>query len=212
MSIFDPCKYVDVFYGNGETDRFFDDGLASKWFYLKAQCGNTLPHATLPFGKMSVGAYSGGYPGGYGTHHPNTCGGIKKLSDKMTARGFSHIHHSGVGGICYYYNYAIVSPFYGSIDNAAEYRPVERESACPGYYSAKLGGVDCELTVDGGVAIHRYKFDKDSGRVAVDFMNDGLSKLFGEHYYREVVNGEINITPDGTVLFSGEFSGIKLYF
>ena len=54
------CKYVDVFYGNGETDRFFEDGLASKWFYIKALCGNTTPHAVLPFGKMSVGAYSGG--------------------------------------------------------------------------------------------------------------------------------------------------------
>ena len=55
----DLCKYVDVFFGNGETDRFFEDGLASKWFYIKALCGNTVPHAVLPFGKMSVGAYSG---------------------------------------------------------------------------------------------------------------------------------------------------------
>lgn len=107
----DFTKYVDCFYGNGETDRFFTEGLASKWFYIKAQCGNTIPHATLPFGKMSVGAYSGGYPSGYGTHYPNSCGGIEKLSDVMTARGFSHIHHSGVGGIGFYYNYAIVTPF-----------------------------------------------------------------------------------------------------
>lgn len=56
----DLCKYVDVFYG--ETDHFSEDGLASKWFYIKGLCGNTSPHAVLSFGKMSVGAYSGGYP------------------------------------------------------------------------------------------------------------------------------------------------------
>ena len=147
MITFDPCKYVDVFYGNGETDRFFDDGIASKWFYIKAQCGNTVPHATLPFGKMSVGAYSGGYPGGYGTHYPNTCGGIKKLSEKQTVRGFSHIHHSGTGGIRYYYNYAIASPFYGDVENSRRFHPIENEWACPGYYSAVLYDTRCELTV-----------------------------------------------------------------
>ena len=111
MKMQDLCQYVDVFYGNGETDRFFEDGLASKWFYIKALCGNTTPHATLPFGKMSVGAYSGGYPTGYGTHRPNSCGGIKKLADLPVARGFSHLHQSGTGGMQYYYNYAIVTPF-----------------------------------------------------------------------------------------------------
>ena len=93
--------FVDVFYGNGETDRFFDTGLASRLFYIKALCGNTHPHATLPFGGMSVGAYTSGYPTGYGTHFPNSSGGIEKLSDKMTARGFSHLHQSGTGGIRY---------------------------------------------------------------------------------------------------------------
>ena len=77
----DYCKFVDVFYGNGETDLFALDGLASKWFYIKAICGNTFPHSVLPFGKMSVGPYSGGFPTGYGTHYNNSCGRIRKLSD-----------------------------------------------------------------------------------------------------------------------------------
>lgn len=85
----DYCKYVDVFYGNGEVDHYANEGLASKWFYIKALCGNTIPHATLPFGKMSVGPYSGGYPSGYGTHYPNSCGGIRKLSDTHNKRVFS---------------------------------------------------------------------------------------------------------------------------
>ena len=98
----DVCKYVDVFYGNGEVDHFSEEGLSSKWFYIKGLCGNTSPHAVLPFGKMSVGAYSGGYPTGYGTHRPNSCGGIKKIAEPMRIRGFSHLHQSGTGGIRYY--------------------------------------------------------------------------------------------------------------
>ena len=109
----DICKYVDVFYGSGETDRFFEDGLASKWFYIKALCGNTTPHAVIPFGKMSVGAYSGGYPTGYGTHYPNSCGGIKKLGAFQLVKGFSHLHQTGIGSMKYYYNYALTIPYYG---------------------------------------------------------------------------------------------------
>ena len=212
MGNFDFCKYVDVFYGNGETDRFFDDGLASKWFYLKAQCGNTVPHATLPFGKMSVGAYSGGYPCGYGTHYPNTCGGIRKLGDEMTVRGFSHIHHSGTGGIRYYYNYAITSPFFGEIENSFKLRRIENECACPGYYSVSLPDVKCELTVSGGVALHRYSFSRSGGRVSVDFMNDGLDKRFGDSYFGKVEDGNLEIIGNDEAVFSGIFSGIRLYF
>ena len=93
----DLCRDVDVFYGNGMVEHFPEDGIASKWFYINALCGNTTPHAVLPFGKMSVGAYSGGYPTGYGTHYPNSCGGFEKLSDRMKIRGFSHLHQSGSG-------------------------------------------------------------------------------------------------------------------
>ena len=212
MTSNDFCKYANPFYGNGETDRFFKDGIASKWFYIKALCGNTTPHATLPFGKMSVGAYSGGYPSGYGTHYPNSCGGIKKLSDKLMVRGFSHLHQSGTGAMRYYYNYAVTTPFYGGVERAQEYRPVKDESAVPGYYSVNLDGIFCELTVDGGIALHRYTFERDGGRVAVDFSNDGLAKVIGPKHSKTVKSPEIKIKSDTTVLFSGIFSGIKLYF
>lgn len=208
----DFCKYVDVFYGNGETDRFFEDGLASKWFYIKALCGNTTPHAVLPFGKMSVGAYSGGYPTGYGTHYPNCCGGIRKTEDIHKIRGFSHLHQSGVGGIRYYYNYAVVTPFYGNIKLSQDMHPLKNEKACPGYYSADIQDIFCELTVSSGVAYHRYTFGSESGRVAIDFSNNGLSKDFGDAFWSEVKNPEINILEKNEVVFSGEFSGVKLYF
>lgn len=209
----DLLKYVDVFYGNGETDRFFDDGLASKWFYIKALCGNTTPHAVLPFGKMSVGAYSGGYPTGYGAHYPNTCGGIQKLSDMHMVKGFSHIHHSGTGGIRYYYNYAVTTPFYGDdITTISECVPLKDEEACPGYYKATLRGVSCEMSVDGGVAIHRYTFGTIGGRIAVDFSNNGLDSRFGEYFSSVVREPKLEKTGSDTVAFSGVFSGVRLYF
>ena len=208
----DPCKHVNVFYGNGETDRFFEDGLASKWFYIKAQCGNTVPHATLPFGKMSVGAYSGGYPTGYGTHYPNSCGGIKKLSDEMLVSGFSHLHQSGTGDIQFFYNYAVTSPYFGDDCKSTEFRPIKNEQAKPGYYSAELDGISCELTVDGGVALHRYRFPAEGGKVAIDFANDGLSRKFEAKYRAEVKDCTLALSDNDEISFSGIFSGIRLYF
>lgn len=205
------CNYVDVFLGNGEVDHFPEEGLASKWFYIKAITGNTIPHATLPFGKMSVGAFSGGYPCGYGTHYPNCSGGIKKLSKEQLIRGFSHLHHSGVGGICYYFNYAVTTPFYGQIKNIENFFRIENENARPGYYSAVMNGIIAEFTVSGMTAIHRYKFSEENGRLAVDFSNDGLHKRFKE-WYRGIVSDAEIILKDNIVYFSGNLSGIKLYF
>lgn len=205
------CQYVDVFYGNNETDRFFEDGLASKWFYMKALCGNTTPHAVLPFGKMSVGAYSGGYPTGYGTHYPSSCGGIEKMGKRQLIKGFSHLHQSGTGAIQYYYNYAVITPFYGN-KPAEEGYPISSEEAHPGYYSALLGDILCELTVDGGVAQHRYTFGSDGGRVSIDFLNNGLAKIFGGRFYSDVKATKIEIVSECEVVFSGDFSGVRLYF
>ncbi len=206
------CNYADVFYGNGATDRFFEDGLASKWFYIKALCGNTHPHATLPFGRMSVGAYSGAYPTGYGTHWVNSCGGIKKLHEKQVARGFSHLHQTGTGGIRYYYNYAIASPIYGEVANALEFRPLTEEQGTPGYYEAMLDDIRCRMTVDGGAALHQYIFPKDGGRVAIDLSNDGLSKQFKPRFRGVVGEPKIERIAEDEVSFSGIFSGIRLYF
>ena len=208
----DYCKYADLFYGNGEVDHYYNDGLASKWFYIKALCGNTTPNAVLPFGKISAGAYSGGYPCGYGTHYPNYCGEIKKLSDKMKVRGVSHIHHSGTGAIGFYYNYAITTPFYGDVSNITKYYEVQNEEAQPGYYKMTFNNIDCELTVSKDVAYHHYYFEKDDGRIAIDFSNDGLAKEFGESFYSFAKDPYVEVTPFGEVLFSGIMSGVKLYF
>ena len=208
----DYCKYVDVFYGNGETDHYYSDGLSSKWFYIKALCGNTTPCAVLPFGKISACSYSGGYPTGYGTHHPNSCGGIRKISDTMHIRGISHLHHSGTGAIGYYYNYAVTTPFYGDVSHITEFYPVQSESARPGYYAVTFNGIDCEVTVSDCCTYHHYYFENDGGRVAVDFSNDGLLREFGDKFYGVVQDAHIEVTPFGEVLFSGVLSGIRLYF
>ncbi len=208
----DFCKYVDVFYGSGEVDHYAKEGLASKWFYIKALCGNTIPHAVLPFGKMSVGAYSGGYSSGYGTHCPNFCGGVPKLSDTLKIRGFSHLHQAGVGGIRYYYNYAVTTPFYGEAADIAEFYPVDKEEGKPGFYAAEYRDVRCELTANENTAYHQYHFYKEGGRVAVDFSNDGLHKSFGDEFFAFVKEPVLERVSDREVLFSGIFSGVKLYF
>lgn len=205
-------KYANPFYGNAETDRFIQEGVASKWFYIKALCGNTYPHATLPFGRISVGAYSGAYPTGYGTHMVNSCGGVRKLYDSMVARGFSHLHQSGTGGIQYYYNYAIASPIYGAAANALEMRPLTEEEGKPGYYSALLGDIRCRMTIDGAAALHQYQFPKEGGRLVIDFSNDGLSEEFRERFRNIVGEPQIERTAADEVCFSGIFSGIRLYF
>ena len=208
----DYCRYVDVFLGNGEINPPPTEGEASKWLFVKAQCGNTVPHAALPFGKMTAGAYSGGYPCGYGTHHPNSCGGIHKLWDKNMVKGFSHIHHSGTGAIQYYYNYAVVTPFYGELTAADEYHELRDEQAQPGYYSANMGDVFCVLTVGKNTAYHHYFFEKEGGRVAVDFANDGLHKLFGSSYFGVPEDVHMELNASGEVLASGVYKGVRLYF
>ncbi len=208
----DYCKYADVFYGNGEIDHFAEEGLSSKWFYIKALCGNTTPHAVLPFGKMSVGAYSGAYPTGYGTHYPNSCGGIGKISEKQMIRGFSHLHQSGTGAIGFYYNYAIVTPFYGNIKNINEFHENKNEKAYPGFYTTEFNDVNCSLTVNENTAYHLFKFGKQCGRVAIDFSNNGMIKKLGERYSSTIENASVKIAPSGEIVFEGILSGVKLFF
>ena len=207
----DYCRYADVFYGSGETNVFPAEGIAARWFYIKAQCGNTTPHAVLPFGKISVGAYSGGYPTGYGNHCPNFCGGVKKFSKKMKIRGFSHLHQTGTGAIAYYYNYAVVTPFSGDLSEILEFRDIKNEYAVPGFYSVSLSDIKASLTATDDVAFHKYEFSGDSSKVAVDFSNDGLLKEFGT-YHGFAKDAYIKRTEQNTVFFSGILSGIKLYF
>ena len=64
-------NHVNPFCGSGDAILPREGSLCAKWFFIKAQCGNTLPHAALPFSIVSAGAYNGAYPGGYGLNMPN---------------------------------------------------------------------------------------------------------------------------------------------
>lgn len=149
-------------------------GIVKNWVPIKALSGNTSPGACLPFGKYSVCAYSGGYTSGYGVNKGNYGGEVPKLFDgEMRLIGFSHFHNSGVGAITVYYNYAVVTPFY---EKKAKDYGICNEGEKPGYYTAtiKENDIKCELSVTDYAAYHRYTFDKNGGKISIDFLNNGL--------------------------------------
>lgn len=170
--VMDYCKFVNIFQGSGEIDLPNPEGIASKWFFLKAGCGNTSPAVTLPFGGMSVSPYTGGYPTGYGNHMVNTHSRPKKDKDCDKIIGFAHLQQSGTGYIGYYYNYALTIPKYKDSGYRREYRD---EFAEPGYYRCKVEDILCEVTATHNTALHRYTFGKDNGTVEIDFTNNGLN-------------------------------------
>ncbi|MGN1048764.1 MAG: glycoside hydrolase domain-containing protein [Eubacteriales bacterium] len=206
------CSYVDIFQGCGETDLPAPHGIAASWYFRKAQCGNTSPAAVLPFGKLSCGAYSGAYPTGYGNLAPNSCGKPRKFTEKRMIKGIAHLSQTGTGAIGFYYNYALMSPFYGHLSGAFSLYNIESEGGSPGYYRARFGDFSAETTVSGKIACHRYSFGARHGRIAVDFSNDGLDRSFGEKYFGYVSEAELKKVSESEVLMSGVFQNVRLYF
>lgn len=201
------CRYVNVFQGCGEYDLPKPEGIAAKWFFIKAGCGNTSPAAMVPYGAISAAPFSGGYPTGYGNHIINTHSKPAKFKDGEKLRGFAHIQQSGTGTMGYYYNYAVITPLY---DDSDQLRTPLNETAEPGYYSCVLDGIKCELTANNRVALHRYTFEKAGGKVRVDFKNNGI--IIPDYELRKVENLEIKKLDDNTVLASAVIEGIDIYF
>ncbi len=200
-------QYVDVFYGCGEIDLPKPKGIAATWRFLKAQCGNTIPHASFPLGRMTCGAYTGGYPTGYGNHKENGCGPVPKFDAKL--KGITHLHQSGTGGIRAYYNYALTTPLYGELRDVSD--ELSEEKGTPGYYACtfKNSGIKAQLTVSDKAAFHRYHFN-GKGKIQVDFSNGGLiTHAYGKSGRPEMA--EIEIT-DNVVLAKITALGISLYF
>jgi len=199
--------YADVFHGCGEMNLPKPEGVAATWFFIKAQCGNTNPAATLPFGKMNAGPYSGGYPTGCGDHLVNTCGRPARFAAGRKLLGFSHLSHSGTGAVGYYYNYALVAPHAGPVKRGKRFA-IENEHGEPGYYAVTLEGTRCELTVDPQRALHRYTFPGDGGVLSVDFTNVGLTGLHGKSAPEQP---ELHMIDNRTAGLSGIFHGVKLH-
>ncbi len=201
----DYCKFVNVFQGSGETNIPKPQGISAKWFFIKAGCGNTTPAATLPFGPMSAAPYTGGYPTGSTSHFPNFFAHPKHFREDGIL-GFSHLHHSGTGAVGYYYNYCLISPYYGG---SLVRQKILSESAQPGFYSCELDGITCELTVNRHTAVHRYIFHKDGGKISVDFANMDLNYPDCELKKAEIKE----ITQNGSVTAAQIVAeGISLYF
>ncbi len=203
----DYCKYVNIFQGCGEIDLPKPEGIAAKWFFIKAGCGNTSPAALVPFGAMSVSPYSGGYPTGYGNHMPNSHSRPAKFKDGEKLLGFAHLQQSGTGAIGYYYNYALTVPKY---ENSPVRRAPESEKAEPGYYSCTLEDIFCELTAAKNTAYHRYTFGRSGGRVEIDFSNNGL--CIPDVEKDKVNNLKLEAFDGFTVCASAEIEGINVYF
>lgn len=203
----DYCRYVNVFQGCEEVDLPEPEGIAAHWFFLKAGCGNTSPAACLPFSAVSAGPFSGGYPTGYTDHMPNSHSRPPRFPGGKGLSGFAHLQQSGTGAMGYYYNYAVVTPRYA---DSPERREPSEESARPGYYSAVLEDIRCELTVSGRTAVHRYTFGSPGGEVTVDFTNNGLD-IPGVD--RAPVNDlHIRSVDEYTVAADALIEGVRMYF
>ena len=170
----DYCKYADPFYFVSNIGTAFN-------------VDNITPNALLPFGKMSAGV------------HPLKFG--QGEGDKILTRGVSDFYHTETENGGHYYNYAVVTPFYGEISEITKFHIAKNQDAQTGYYKMTMGDTDCEVTLSKDVIYHHCYFEKQNGRVAIDFSNDTLLK---QPY--------VEITPLGEVLFSGTVSGEKLYF
>lgn len=208
----DFCKYVDVFQGCAKIDLPRPEGVAAAWNFIKGLTGNTCPAATLPFGKMSCGCFSGGYPTGYGSQELNAGEPVKKFTDKLMTLGIAHLHQHGTGAIGTYYNYALTTPFFGGLENIRIPKTIADENARPGYYSlaTEEDNISFEVTVSEKCAVHGYHFGKDGGRIAVDFANNGLYQhpdLRGK-----TENGKITIIGKNEVAAEVELQGLKMYF
>ncbi|HEY9291307.1 MAG TPA: glycoside hydrolase domain-containing protein [Microlunatus sp.] len=184
------ADWADPFVGTEVTALPEPQGLAATWWWPKPQVGNTHPGATYPFGMVSACAYSGGYPTGYGNFDLNTEGVPERLWGGSRASGFTHFQQSGTGAIRKYYNYFRVTPMLLPLDALGRAFQLTDERAEPGYYAARLTGVDpqdpdaaigCELTVGPKSAVHRYTFGKhQDARVVIDFSLGGLAIPHGE--------------------------------
>lgn len=209
----DYCKYVNVFQGTDEIDLPKPEGVAAAWRFIKGLCGNNTPAAALPFGRITAGLYSAGYSSGYGKLMLNSHGPIRHLYEKNQFRGISHLQNDGTGDIDTFYNYAVVSPFTGALSESAAPRDFDGERAQPGFYACRdlLSMALCEVTVTRRAALHRITFEKDGGRVSVDFSNDGLYEN-GGHVRSEAGRASLSLVSDREVAVTAHLHGIPVHF
>lgn len=172
-------RWVDPFLGTEPADLPKPEGIAQTWWCAKPPIGNTHPGATLPFGMVSVCAYSGAYVTGYGKYDVSLTGDRPSLLfDRHEALGIGHFQQSGTGRIRMYYNYFLTTPLVGEgIEQLGTRFLLDEETARPGYYSGLFleSGIHFEVTCTKRTALHRYTFpEHERGKVAIDLTSGGL--------------------------------------
>ncbi len=225
----DFCSLVNVFHGSDKMRLRKPYGVAKKWYFIKGLCGNTTPAATLPFGKLECGCYTGGYTSGYtnneqnaGVGRPSVYGwnifseksfSVPKLHEKLSSYGFAHMQQSGTGLCGTYYNYAVTTPFYGELENVFRPVAIEKEDGRPGYYShTREDGIFCEATVSEKCATHRYRFPKEGGRLAINFAANGLMGARRDLLYGDALDGRVTVLSDNEVAAEVTLYGVRMYF
>jgi hypothetical protein len=167
-----PSNFVDPFWACEKTNLPQVKGIAASWFWPKALCGNTHPGPTLPYGVVSVTAYSGAYPSGYGLNLSSSGGAPgNAFGENYTCTGFTHMQASGTGSIGNYMNYIRIMPLRmssadflrqltPSLDDEKVRSVLVGERAQPGAYSAVLAksNIKAEISTAHAVALHRYTF------------------------------------------------------
>lgn len=199
--------YVNPFQGNGEIQLEKPYAPADTWYMIKGLSGNTTPAAVLPFGKYSCLAYDAAYPSGYGINKLNSGEPIEKMYPEKRFIGLSHFHHSGVGGIKKYYNYALTIPFYGDLPDYSP-RIIKAEQATPGYYSVSVDDIFAETTVSDKIVSHHYRFDKENSSIFIDFGNNGLY----DDRTRGDAMGIVRVVDGNNVLAEMVLEGVKIWF
>lgn len=172
-------KWADPFWGNGVTRVPVPKGNVAKWSWYKARTGNTHPGPQVPFGMVSVTAYSGAYPSGYGNNPRSRRGHVEPLfNGEKKARGFTHFQQTGTGGIGYYYNFLQVTPTTERESGTVfPLHSVIDDIAYPGYYACTLKepNVRVELTASDKTAYHRYNFKSPGpAQLTVNLFSHGL--------------------------------------
>ncbi|MDF1813628.1 MAG: GH92 family glycosyl hydrolase [Verrucomicrobiales bacterium] len=172
-------RWVDPFSGNGASALPEPEGIARTWWCAKPPVGNTHPGAVLPFGMVSICAYSGAYVTGYGKYDLSLSGDMpSQLFDRHEALGLAHFQQSGTGRIRSYYNYLLTTPLVGEgLEGLGTRFLLEDEAAEPGYYSGKFAetGVQFETTCSSRSSVQRFHFpENETGKIAIDLSSGGL--------------------------------------
>lgn len=202
-------RWVDPFLGCETAKLPEPEGIAEHWWCAKPPVGNTHPGATLPFGMVSVCAYSGAYVTGYGRYDVSLTGDPPEtLFDRHEALGLAHFQQSGTGRIRMYYNYFLTMPLTGErLEGIGSRWGLVEERARPGFYAGKFEetGVEFETTCTKRTAVHRYRFPAGvAGKVAIDFASGGLL-IEGMGTYPEKAKGAFTDarTCRGRVILEG---------